>query len=167
AYTKDRSGLKVKSTVSNVLITNNHIYNTKNEAIDVKSNAYNVKIVGNSINNTELQFNAAITVATESSFSSVGGYHIEDNIITGITNRSGYKPIGIAIGHGDATVINNTIVDKGKNVLGICLFTTFLNPKLNKVTLINNQLIGSGTLMSKKCTGGTKANAPAVVELQL
>lgn len=167
SYNKDRSGLRIKSTISNVTITDNIIYNTRNEAIDIKSNAYDIKIIGNSISNIDLQFNAAITVGTEASFSNVGGYHIENNVITGIKNRSGYKPIGIAIGHGDATVINNTIVDNGKNVLGICLFTTFLNPKLNKVTLINNQLIGSGTLMSKKCTGGTKSNAHAVVELEL
>ncbi len=166
AYNKDKSGLKIKNTVSNILITGNVIYNTSNEAIDIKSNAYNVKVVGNYINNIDLKFNAAITVATEASFSSAGGYHIENNVISDINNRSGYHPIGIAIGHGDATVINNTVIDKDKRLIAICLFTTFLNPQLNKVILTNNKLIGRGTLLSKECTGGTSVNAQAVVEIR-
>lgn len=166
AYNKDKTGLKIQNTISNVLITNNVISDTSNEAIDIKSNAYNVRIEGNSISNIDLMFNAAITVATEASFASAGGYHIENNVINGVKNRSGYRPIGIAVGHGDASVINNVIVDYDKSLIAICLFTTFLNPRLNKVVLINNQLIGKGTLLSKTCSGGTKVNAQAIVEVR-
>lgn len=163
SYTKDKSRLKIQHTVSDVMIKNNIIHHTRNEAIDVKANAYNVKIVGNTINNINLKFNAAITIATESSFAALGGYQIEDNVITNIVNRSGYRPIGIAVGHGDTIIKDNLIADENDNLVAICLFTTFLNPKLNKVTLENNLLIGSGIPFSEKCTGGTKDKAKAVI----
>jgi len=162
SYTKDRDRLKIQYTVSDVMIRNNIIHHTGNEAIDVKSNAYNVKIVRNSINNINLKFNAAITIATESSFAPLGGYQVEDNVIANISNRSGYRPIGIAAGHGDAIIKDNLIIDGNENFIAICLFTTFLNPELNNVVLENNQLIGTGVPFSDTCTGGTKNNAKAV-----
>jgi hypothetical protein len=57
-------------------------------------------------------------------------------------------------------IIDNNSND---NFLATCLFTTFLNPKLNKVTLENNQLIGAGTKFSAGCRGGTNDNAKAIV----
>jgi len=166
SYTKDKSGLKIQYTVDDVIIKNNIIHHTRNEAIDVKANAYNVKIVGNNINNINLKFNAAITIATESSFAELGGYEIIDNVITDIVNRSGYRPIGIAVGHGDTLIKDNLIIEDNDNFIATCLFTTFLNPKLNKVTLENNQFIGAGTPFSAECTGGTNDNAKAVVVLK-
>jgi len=163
SYTKDRSRLKIQHTVSDVLIINNVIHHTRNEAIDVKANAFNVKIISNKINHINLKFNAAITVATESSYAALGGYRIEDNVITNIINRSGYRPIGIAVGHGNTIIKDNLIVDNKDNIVAICLFTTFLNPALNKVLLEKNQLIGAGVPFSEKCTGGTKDKAKAVI----
>ncbi|QUM84995.1 MULTISPECIES: right-handed parallel beta-helix repeat-containing protein [unclassified Moritella] len=165
SYTEDKSRLKIQYTVDDVIIKNNIIHHTRNEAIDVKANAYNVKIISNSINDINLKFNAAITIATESSFAELGGYEIIDNVITNVVNRSGYRPIGIAVGHGDTLIKNNLIIDNNDNdnFLATCLFTTFLNPKLNKVTLENNQLIGTGTPFSAGCRGGTNDNAKAVV----
>ncbi|SQD77342.1 right-handed parallel beta-helix repeat-containing protein [Moritella yayanosii] len=162
SYTQDRRRLKIQYTVSDVMIRNNIIHHTGNEAIDVKSNAYNVKIIRNSINHINLKFNAAITIATESSFAPLGGYQVVDNVIANITNRSGYRPIGIAAGHGDAIIKDNLIIDENENFIAICLFTTFLNPKLNHVILENNQLIGTGVPFSDACTGGTNNNAKAV-----
>lgn len=163
SYTKDKSRLKIRHTVSDVTIRNNIIHHTNNEAIDVKANAYDVKIINNSISNVDLQFNAAITVATESSYAELGGYLIENNVITDITNRSGYRPIGIAVGHGDTVIKNNLIIDDKVKVVAICLFTTFLNPTLNKVTLDKNKFIGKGKPFSEACTGGTKDNSKAIV----
>jgi len=162
SYTKDRSRLKIQYTVSDVMIQNNVIHHTGNEAIDVKSNAYNVKIIRNNINHINLKFNAAITIGTESSFAPLGGYQVEDNVITNITNRSGYRPIGIAAGHGNAIIKDNLIIDESENLIAICLFTTFLNSKLNNVILENNQLIGTGVPFSETCTGGTKNKAKPV-----
>ncbi|SGZ05343.1 right-handed parallel beta-helix repeat-containing protein [Moritella viscosa] len=161
-YTEDKSRLKIRYTVDDVIIKNNIIHHTRNEAIDVKANAYNVKIISNSINDINLKFNAAITIATESSFAELGGYEVIDNVITNIVNRSGYRPIGIAVGHGDTLIKDNLIIDENENFIATCLFTTFLNPKLNKVTLENNQLIGAGIPFSAGCTGGTNDNAKAV-----
>lgn len=163
SYTKDKTRLKIQYTVSDVTIKNNIIHHTGNEAIDVKSNAYDVKIISNSINDINLKFNAAITIATESSFAPLGGYEIVDNVLTNIANRSGYRPIAIAAGHGDIIIKDNLIINEKDNFVAICLFTTFLNPKLNKVTLENNQLVGSGVPLSEACTGGTKNNAKAVI----
>lgn len=166
AYTKDKSRLKIRHTVSDVTIRNNIIHHTNNEAIDVKANAYDVKIIENSISHVNLQFNAAITVATESSFAELGGYLIENNVITDITNRSGYRPIGIAVGHGDTIIKDNLIIDDKIKVVAICLFTTFLNPKLNKVTLEKNRFIGKGKPFSEACTGGTSDNLKAVITIK-
>ncbi|QUM76615.1 right-handed parallel beta-helix repeat-containing protein [Moritella sp. 24] len=166
SYTKDKSRLKIQYTVSDVMIENNIIHHTRNEAIDVKANAYNVKIFENTINDINLKFNAAITIATESSFAPQGGYTVEKNVITNIVNRSGYRPIAIAVGHGDTIIKDNVIVDETKNLVAICLFTTFLNPKLNKVTLEHNMLIGSGIPFSANCTGGTKDKAKAVITVK-
>lgn len=166
SYTKDKSRLKILHTVSDVTIRNNIIHHTNNEAIDVKANAYNVKIINNRISNIDLKFNAAITIATESSFAELGGYLIESNIITDITNRSGYRPIGIAVGHGDTIIKDNLIIDDKNKLVAICLFTTFLNPKLNRVTLEQNRYIGKGTPFSEACTGGTKDNSKAVITIK-
>lgn len=163
SYTKDRSQLKIKYTVSNVLVKNNLIHHTGNEAIDVKANAYNVKIIQNRINHINLKFNAAITIATESSFAPLGGYQVVDNVLSNITNRSGYRAIGIAAGHGDTFIKDNLIINDQDKFTAICLFTTFLNPSLNKVTLENNKLVGAGLAFSEACTGGTKSNAKADV----
>lgn len=166
SYTEDRSRLRIRHTVSDVTIANNTIQHTGNEAIDVKANAYDVNIVNNTITDISLKFNAAITIATESSYAPLGGYTVEGNVITNITNRSGYRPIAIAIGHGDTLIKDNIIVDEAKNFVAICLFTTFLNPKLNNVALEHNMLIGSGTPFSANCTGGTKDKAKAVVTVK-
>ncbi|QFI37490.1 right-handed parallel beta-helix repeat-containing protein [Moritella marina ATCC 15381] len=163
SYSKDRTRLKIRYTVSNVLVKNNLIHHTGNEAIDVKANAYNVKIIQNSIDHIDLKFNAAITIATESSFAPLGGYQIVDNILSNITNRSGYRAIGIAAGHGDTFIKDNLIINDKDKFTAICLFTTFLNPILNKVTLENNKLVGVGLPFSDACTGGTKSNAKADV----
>ncbi|PKH06255.1 hypothetical protein CXF93_10040 [Moritella sp. Urea-trap-13] len=166
SYTKDRSRLRIQHTVRDVTIMNNIIHHTGNEAIDVKANAYDVKILNNTINDINLKFNAAITIATESSFAEFGGYIIEGNVLTNIHNRSGYRPIAIAVGHGDTVIKDNIIVDEAKKFVAICLFTTFLNPKLNKVTLEHNILIGRGSPFSANCTGGTKDKAKAVVTVK-
>ena len=162
-YKKDKSGLAVSQTVHNIDVIGNYIYNTNNEAIDVKSNAYNVNIVGNYISDVNLKFNAAITIGTEASFASNGGYLVEKNTITNVHNRSGWRPIGIAVGHGDTIVKDNLIIDNKKITLAICMYSTFLNPKLNKVRVQNNQLIGQGSLLDANCTGGTTANAHAKI----
>jgi len=161
SYNKDKTRLKIKYTVSDIIIKNNIIHHTGNEAIDVKANAYNVNINQNSIHDINLKFNAAITIATESSFAPLGGYQVVDNVITNITNRSGYRPIGIAAGHGDTIIKDNLIISDKDKFVAICLFTTFLNPDLNKVILENNKLVGLGVPFSEACTGGTKKNATA------
>jgi len=148
----------------NITIKNNHISRVSNEAIDVKINVANVDIISNIIVNTNLKFNGAITVATSDRFGEEANVFIDSNIIRGVTNRMGYRAIGIAVGHGNTTITNNFISEPGAKFAGICLFTTFVNANANTVSVSSNNVITNGLTIVEKCgSGGTGANAPANV----
>lgn len=153
--------------LNNITIQNNNISKTTNEAIDIKINTNNITIDSNTIVNTSLKWNGAITVATSDRFGAGSNISINKNSIVGVTNRLGYRAIGIAIGHGDALIQDNMIIEQGSHFAGVCLFSTFMNPDANTVTLSNNQVITSGSALVKNCgSGGTGANELAnIIEL--
>jgi parallel beta-helix repeat protein len=150
--------------LNNIVIENNHITNVSNEAIDVKINVNNVDIKSNTIIDTNLKFNGAITVATSDRYGDNANVSISSNTIRGVTNRMGYRAIGIAVGHGNASITNNFISETGTKFAGICLFTTFVNTNANTVSIGGNNIITNGITIVEKCgSGGTGANAPANV----
>lgn len=153
--------------IDNVAIENNFISDTSNEAIDIKINTKNVTVHSNTILNTNLKFNGAITIATSDRYAENSNIIISNNMIEGVVNRSGYRPLGIAIGQGDALIKNNIIKEADERFVGICLFSTFVNAAANTVTLQMNEVTTQGRRLLVNCgSGGTGANALAnVVEL--
>lgn len=152
------------SIVSDVLISGNVISNTMNEAIDIKINTRNVVIDENILLNTNLKFNGVITVATSDRFGENINTTITNNSIIGVSNRSGYRAIGIAIGHGNTWLKDNIILEAGSHFVGICLFSTFVNDRANTVTLENNYVQTMGSKFIEDCgDGGTGAEALAEV----
>lgn len=148
----------------NITIENNHISRVTNEAIDVKINVKNVEIKLNTIIDTNLKFNGAITVATSDRYGDEANVNIESNTIRNVINRMGYRSIGIAVGHGNTIIKNNSITEAGTKFAGICLFTTFVNLNANTVTIGDNNIITNGNNIIEKCgSGGTGVNAPANV----
>jgi len=150
--------------IKNVTIENNNISNTMNEAIDIKINTKNINIHSNTISNTNLKFNGVITVATSNRYGADSNITITNNNIIGVVNRSGYRPIGIAIGQGNTLITDNMIIEESKIFVGICLFSTFVNKKANSVTLGVNHVLTNGIILLKNCGhGGTGARALASV----
>jgi parallel beta-helix repeat protein len=150
--------------INNVTIENNNISNTMNEAIDIKINTKNINIHSNTISNTNLKFNGVITVATSNRYGADSNITITNNNIIGVVNRSGYRPIGIAIGQGNALISDNMIIEESKKFVAICLFSTFVNIEANTVTLGVNHVLTNGIILLKNCGhGGTGANALADV----
>jgi len=150
--------------LNHVMIQNNNISNTMNEAIDIKINVNNINIDSNIIKNTNLKFNGAITVATSDRFGADSHVSIRRNAIVGVINRSGYRAIGIAIGQGNALISDNIIVEGGPKFAGICLFSTFVNTKANTITLKNNEVLTGGSDFIENCGhGGTGVYALANV----
>jgi len=147
--------------ITNVKIENNHLRNTSNEAIDIKINVKNVDIHLNTIIDTNLKFNGAITVATSTRYGSDANISITDNTIRGVTNRLGYRPSGIAIGQGNAYIANNFISEPSSKFIGICLYSTFVNPDANNISIESNNIVTNGVDIYERCTGGTKVNARA------
>ena len=155
---------KFNQILKNVTIAGNSISHTMNEAIDIKINTKNVNIHSNIINNTNLKFNGVITVATSNRHGEDSNISISHNNIVGVVNRSGYRPIGIAIGQGNALITDNMIIEENKRFVGICLFSTFVNTDANKVTLENNHVLTTGNSLVRNCGhGGTGANSLAEV----
>ena len=150
--------------ITDIIIQNNNISHTMNEAIDIKINTKNVVINSNTIINTNLKFNGVITVATTDRYAEDSNITISHNNIIGVVNRSGYRAIGIAVGQGNASINNNLIVEQGKHFAGICLFSTFVNTEANTVTLDSNKVLTAGRDFIANCGhGGTGANALANV----
>ena len=147
---------KAKGKLRNVTIDNNQIDKTLNEAIDIKQNTINAIISNNTISNVSLLYNDAITIGTSSWLTQESHYVLRNNLIYRVDNRSGYRPYGIAIGHGNAIIENNTIIEESIEFVGICLFTTFTNQQSNVITLSKNQILTQGTESIEHCThGGT------------
>ncbi|WP_057832355.1 right-handed parallel beta-helix repeat-containing protein [Colwellia sp. TT2012] len=150
--------------INNVRIEGNSISNTMNEAIDIKINTKNVNIHSNNIINTNLKFNGAITVATANRYGPDSQITISHNNIIGVTNRSGYRPIGIAVGQGNALITGNLISATSTRFVGVCLFSTFVNVNANTVTLGQNYVLTNGTPFLANCgDGGTSAHSLANV----
>jgi parallel beta-helix repeat protein len=153
------AGQSGQSIVADVHIYQNYLYRTKNEAIDIKSNTSNVNIIENTIKDTDLKFNGAITLAVGTYYGANSNFLVKSNKIIGVSNRSGYRPFGIAVGQGNATLINNLIVEKSSDFIGICLFSTFTNQTANLVHINENQIITSGEPIVERCAdGGTGAS---------
>jgi len=151
-------------TLNNIEIINNRISNTSNEAIDIKVNTRDVIVKSNTVVNTNLAFNGAITVATAGRIGDDINISILNNTIKQVANRSGYRPIGIAIGQGTALIEGNFIVESNVHFIGVCLFTTFVNKGSNKVKVGDNEIITNGKKTSEQCSdGGTGLNSPATV----
>jgi parallel beta-helix repeat protein len=149
---------KEQGLITDVTIIRNSIDRSQNEAIDIKGNTRNVQIIENRITNTNLKFNGAITIAVGTRFSENAKYFIEGNLIVGVKNRSGYRPLGIVIGQGNAKVFNNIIIEDHKSFVGICLFSTFTNQVSNLVEVKSNTVITKGMEHSQKCgDGGSSA----------
>ena len=150
--------------IDNVIIDNNYIKNTMNEAIDIKINAKHVVINLNTIINTNLKFNGAITVATSDRHGADSDITISHNIIKGVENRSGYRPIGIAVGQGNTIITGNIILEDSTKFVGICLYSTFVNSGANTVMLGSNDIITNGQVFLPNCgNGGSNAFSPANV----
>ena len=150
--------------IDTVNIKGNTIHHTTNEAIDIKINTTNVNVTSNTIYNIDLKFNGAITVGTSNRYAENINISIEDNSIRHVANRSGYRPIGIALGQGNARIANNRLVEKDKRFVGICLFSTFVNKNANTVVLGTNHISTEGVKILHNCTdGGTGSHALATV----
>ncbi|MCU4674816.1 right-handed parallel beta-helix repeat-containing protein [Catenovulum sp. 2E275] len=162
-YVGDGS-LKATVPVSNIMVRNNTITHTTAEAIDIKTNAQQVRIENNIIRDINLKFNGAITVGIEDNFLIGGDYQVINNDISGVTNRSGYRPLGISVGHGNTQIFDNKINIFDKKAIGVCLVTTFVNDYFKTVWLRANQYTGEGIALSKRCgSAGTGVNKPAEV----
>jgi hypothetical protein len=151
-------GKDTDSPVTDVHIYKNYLYLTKNEAIDIKSNTQNIRIIENTIVDTDLKFNGAITLAVNTEYGKDSNFLISKNKIIGVSNRSGYKPIGVAIGQGNARVTDNLIVEQNPDFIGICLFSTFTNQSARTVYISGNETITAGVAEVEQCgDGGTGA----------
>ncbi len=160
-YIGDGKG-EQNGTISNVRIFQNTIDNASNEAIDIKVNSTNIEIVENILINTNLLFNGAITIGTANRKGVDSHIIVSKNLIYNVSNRSGYRPIGIAIGHGNVEVSENYIVDQSGNFVGICLYTTFANESANRVVVKGNNVLTQGSNLVKNCgDGGTGVNKTA------
>ncbi|WAJ70981.1 right-handed parallel beta-helix repeat-containing protein [Catenovulum adriaticum] len=156
--------LKTQHSVSDIKVRNNVIQNTTSEAIDIKINANNVRVENNVIRNVDLKFNGAITIGTEAAFLKGGDYFVLGNDIKAVTNRSGYRPQGIAVGHGNTQIFNNKIEIADAKAIAICLMTTFMDEQFNQVWVQSNLYTGEGRLLNPQCgNGGTGIFKPAQV----
>jgi hypothetical protein len=156
-YIGDAKG-NAKSLVSEVHIYQNILVRTKNEAIDIKSNTRDIQIIANTIIATDLKFNGAITLAVNIYHGEDSNFLVKNNKIIGVSNRSGYRPMGIAVGQGNASITNNLIVEKNINFVGICLFSTFTNQVANLVNISENEIVTRGKAVVERCAdGGTGA----------
>lgn len=156
--------LKTQHSVADIIVRNNVIQDTTSEAIDIKINANNVRVENNFIRNVDLKFNGAITIGTEAAYLQGGDYFVLGNEIQAVTNRSGYRPLAIAVGHGNTQIFDNKIEIQDSKAIAICLMTTFMSENFNLVWLKNNTYIGSGVKLNKECgSGGTGEYNPAIV----
>lgn len=156
--------LKTQHSISDIKVRNNVIQNTTSEAIDIKINANNVRVENNVIRNVDLKFNGAITIGTEAAFLKGGDYFVLGNDIQAVTNRSGYRPLGIAVGHGNTQIFNNKIEIADPKAIAICLMTTFMDEQFNQVWVQSNLYSGEGRLLNPQCgNGGTGIFKPAQV----
>ncbi len=146
--------------VKNVLIQNNNISNTTNEAIDIKANSYQVDILDNEISDINLQFNGAITIATSATYSPLGQYRVTNNTISNVSNDK-YRPVAIAVGHGNTEISQNHIInhDSNNNLIAISFYTTALNSARNYAYYYDNQFTNVSQISNQSSTGGTQAIA--------
>lgn len=109
-----------------------------NESIDIKSNVLNANISENVIANCNLDFNGAITVATEDvPKRSPRFYKLTGNILSNITNDK-YAANAFAIGSGLTVIADNVLHAKpGQNIFAVRAFTVFDDANLG-VILSNN-----------------------------
>jgi parallel beta-helix repeat protein len=147
----------------NVIIANNHINNVTNEAIDVKINVESIDIYSNTMVDTNLKFNGVITISTSERYGENSNITIRDNTIRGVINRMGYSSVGIAVGHGNATISNNFISESNTKFIGICLYTSFVNDQAKNVVIQDNNIVTDGRDIVQQC--GKKSEFSADVSI--
>ncbi len=143
-----------KAIIYNITVENNLIDSTGNEAIDVKANVHGVAILNNIIKNVNLHFNGAITISTSSDKGNNLDVTVKGNSIVGVNNVNGYRPVGIAIGHGNAIIENNYINESDPKFVGICIYSTFVNQTYNTVKVGENTFITNGADIVNNCSDG-------------
>ena len=121
--------------VTNVVISNNIIDGTTDEAIDIKRPATNISIVDNTITNIVTNTSGAIVIHLNNEDSSDPNITIERNVVRDVTRSSEFRDGNCIVAQTTVRIVNNVLHNcqhrgiylRAPNGLATILHNTFLN----------------------------------------
>ena len=130
------TGRYINDDTHDILVDSNIITNTPAESIEIKPYTYNITVSNNIASNAALRYSGAITIAVGPESTRDGNYLVEGNVVYQVQSTE-FTIAGIVVGQGNAMIRNNTVwdIDGGR---GIRVYTTFVNPDANTITIENN-----------------------------
>ncbi len=121
--------------VSNVVISNNIIERTADEAIDIKRPSSNITIVDNTISDVVTNTSGAIVIHLNNEDSTDPNISIERNVIHDVTRSSEFRDGNCIVVQATVRIVNNVLHNcqhrgiyvRGVNGVATILHNTFLN----------------------------------------
>lgn len=125
--------------VRNVVVVNNRIVRTTDEAIDVKRPSSNIDIIGNTISDVKTQTTGAIVVHLNGDQGGNPDINIERNVVRNVTRVSPYNDGNCIVSQVTVRIVNN--------VLHNCQHRgIFLKGSGGTATIQHNTLINTGSI---------------------
>ncbi len=125
--------------VKNIVVINNRIMRTTDEAVDVKRPATNIDIIGNSISDVVTQTSGAIVVHLNGDQGGDPKINVERNVIRNVTRSSPYRDGNCIVAQVTVRIVNNVLQNCQHR--GI-----FLRGSGGTATVMHNTLFNTGSL---------------------
>ena len=125
--------------VKNVVVINNHILRTTDEAVDVKRPSTNIDIIGNTISDVVTQTSGAIVVHLNGDQGGDPKINVERNVIRNVTRSSPYRDGNCIVAQVTVRIVNNVLQNCQHR--GI-----FLRGSAGTATVMHNTLHNTGSL---------------------
>ena len=127
--------------VKNIVVINNRIMRTTDEAIDVKRPSTNIDIIGNTISDVVTQTSGAIVVHLNGDQGGDPKINVERNVIRNVTRSSPYRDGNCIVVQVTVRIVNNVLQNCQHR--GI-----FLRGNAGTATVLHNTLFNTGSLGS-------------------
>jgi|GEM_PF-3500819 len=124
--------------VKNIVVINNQIRRTTDEAVDIKRPATNIDIIGNTISDVVTQTSGAVVVHLNGDQGGDPNINIERNVIRNVTRSSPYRDGNCIVAQVTVRIVNNVLHNCQHRAI-------FLRGSGGTATVMHNTLFNTGS----------------------